>query len=145
GRSERLVPCERSVPSPSAFRVAGRSSRRARSTGDPGSAKEAPMASEGKKKADPKAMREELLAAQRAKQLPPDPLSPASLQKMGLRLGIPILVAWVLAFVLTPAWWPKAVVGALTVALAGVVVWALRLAKKSRRVAGIVKEAETPE
>jgi hypothetical protein len=64
---------------------------------------------------------------------------------MGLRLGIPVAIAWVLAFVLTPAWWPKAVVGALTLGLAGVIIWALRLANKNRRVAGIVRGAETAE
>jgi hypothetical protein len=98
-----------------------------------------------RKKADPKRAREDMLAASRAKELPPDPLSPESLKKMGLRLGLPVVAAWVLAFVLTSAWWPKAVVGALTLALGAVVFWALNLARKGRRVAGIVKEAETPE
>jgi hypothetical protein len=98
-----------------------------------------------KKKADPKRLREELVAASRNKELPPDPMGPEALKKMGLRLGIPVAIAWVLAFALTPAWWPKAVVGALTLGLAGVVFWALRLANKNRRVAGIVRGAETAE
>ncbi len=39
----------------------------------------------------------------------------------------------------------RPIVGALTLGLADVVIWNLRLANKNRRVAGIVREAETPE
>ncbi|HVY47094.1 MAG TPA: hypothetical protein VHB21_14500 [Minicystis sp.] len=94
---------------------------------------------------DPKRLRDELTAAARDKPLPPDPLSPESIRKMGLRLGIPLLVIWVLAFVLTGALWPKLVALGLTLALGALVVWILRTSKKSRKVAQIVKGAETPE
>ena len=88
--------------------------------------------------------REEMLSSARAKQMPPDPLSAMSLKSMGLRLGIPVLIVWVIALAL-PGWIPKAVVGGLTVILAGLVLWALRFAKKSRAVAKIVQGADTPE
>jgi hypothetical protein len=63
---------------------------------------------------------------------------------MGMRLGIPLLVLWVGAFLLN-GWIPKAVVGALTLALAGLAFWAVRFATRSRAVAQIVGGADTPE
>jgi hypothetical protein len=88
--------------------------------------------------------REEMLSSARTKQMPPDPLSAMSLRSMGLRLGIPVVIAWVIALAL-PGWIPKAGVGLLTVVLAGLVLWALRFAKKSRAVAQIIQGADTPE
>jgi hypothetical protein len=76
--------------------------------------------------------------------LPADPLSPANLKSIGLRLGIPVLVLWIGAFVIN-GWIPKAVVGVITLALAGLAIWALRYAKKSRAVAELVRDASTPE
>lgn len=89
--------------------------------------------------------RDELMSAARSKQaLPSDPFSPKNLRSMGLRLGLPVLIAWAIAFAI-PGWVAKAVVGALTVAVAGLVVWALRYAKKSRAVAQILQGADTAE
>jgi hypothetical protein len=89
--------------------------------------------------------KEGLLASARDKQaLPADPFSPQQLKSMGLRIGIPTLIAWAIAFAI-PGWIPKAVVGVLTLALVGVVLWALRYAQKSRKVAEILKTADTPE
>jgi len=97
------------------------------------------------KKSSPKPTREDAAKAPRPKaQLPADPLSPANLKSLGLRLGIPLLVLWVGAFILN-GWIPKAVVGALTLALAGLAAWAIRFAKRSRAVAQIVGAADTPE
>jgi hypothetical protein len=97
------------------------------------------------KKSAPKPSREEAATAARPKaQLPADPLSPANLKALGLRLGIPLLVLWVGAFILN-GWIPKAIVGGLTLALAGLSLWAIRFARRSRAVAQIVGGADTPE
>jgi hypothetical protein len=89
--------------------------------------------------------REDILASAREKQaLPADPFSREQMRAMGLRIGIPTLIVWAIAFAI-PGWIPKAVVGVLTLALVGVVVWALRYAQKSRKVAEILKTADTPE
>jgi hypothetical protein len=68
----------------------------------------------------------------------------ANLKSMGVRLGIPLLVLWVGAFILN-GWIPKVVVGVLTLALGGLALWAVRFAKRSRAVAQIVGGADTPE
>jgi hypothetical protein len=97
------------------------------------------------KKSSPKTQRDDASAAARPKaQLPADPLSNENLKSMGMRLGIPVLVLWVGAFLLN-GWIPKAVVGALTLGLAGLALWAIRFAKRSRAVAQIVGAADTPE
>lgn len=88
--------------------------------------------------------REDLLAEARKKQSIPDPLSPENLKKLGVRIGIPVLVGWVIAF-LIPHWIAKAVMGVITVAIAGILVWAFRYASKSRAVVDILKGADTPE
>jgi hypothetical protein len=91
------------------------------------------------KKFNPKQAREELAARAKAAPLPADPLSPEALKPMALRAGIPLVLLWIGAFVLH-GWIPKAVMGVLTLALAGLLLWAVRYAKKSRRVAEIVRE-----
>jgi hypothetical protein len=96
------------------------------------------------KKFNAKQARDEALAAARPKQLPADPLSTANLKSIGLRLGVPLLVLWIGAFVLQ-GWIPKAVVGVITLALAGLSLWAVRFAKRSRAVAEIVRDADSPE
>ncbi len=88
--------------------------------------------------------REDLLSEARKKQSIPDPLSPENLKKLGVRIGIPVLVGWVIAF-LIPHWIAKAVMGVITVAIAGILVWAFRYASKSRAVVDILKGADTPE
>lgn len=96
------------------------------------------------KKPQPKT-REQMLAEARATQpIAADPLSAMSLRSLGTRLGIPVVIGWIIAF-LIPSWIAKAVVGVLTLAVAGLVLWALRFANKSRAVAQIVKGADTPE
>jgi hypothetical protein len=89
--------------------------------------------------------REELLAKQKAAPLPADPLSPEALRPLALRAGIPLLLLRIGAFVLN-GWIPKAVMGVVTLALAGVVLWAVRYARRTRRVAEIVRDVgSTPE
>jgi len=96
------------------------------------------------KKLTPKQAREDALAAARPKQLPADPLSPQNLKSTAMRLGIPLLVLWIGAFILN-GWIPKAVVGVITLALGGLALWAVRFAKRSRAVAEIVRDADSPE
>ena len=96
------------------------------------------------KKSSLKPTREDAATARPKPQLPADPLSTANLKSMGMRIGIPVLVLWVGAFILN-GWIPKAVVGVLTLALGGLALWAVRFAKRSRAVAQIVGGADTPE
>lgn len=97
------------------------------------------------KKPAPKALREDLLAKQKQAPLPADPLSPAALKPLALRLGLPLAALWIGALFLH-GWIPKAVMGVVTLALAGVLFWAWRYATRSRKVAEIVREvADTPE
>ncbi|MFS8066158.1 MAG: tetratricopeptide repeat protein [Byssovorax sp.] len=96
------------------------------------------------RKSSPKPTREDAATARPKPQLPADPLSMANLKSMGMRIGIPLLVLWVGAFILN-GWIPKAVVGVLTLALGGLALWAVRFAKRSRAVAQIVGGADTPE
>ncbi len=88
--------------------------------------------------------RDDLLADARKKQNVPDPLSPDNLKKLGVRLGLPVAVGWIIAFFI-PHWAAKAVMGVITAGLAGVLFWAFRYAKKSRAVVDILKGADTPE
>jgi len=97
-----------------------------------------------KKKQAAKLAREELATQARAKIDAQDPLSPENLRKLGLRLGIPLLLGWVVAFAIS-GWIPKAVAGGVTLVLVGLVVYVLRLAKKTRAVADIVRSADTAE
>ncbi len=100
---------------------------------------------EPKKKATPNKAREDLLVKQKQAPLPADPLSWEAIKPLALRAGIPLALLWIGALVLN-GWIPKAVMGVLTLALAGVVLWAVRYAKRARRVAEIVREVgETPE
>jgi hypothetical protein len=97
------------------------------------------------KKPSAKSLREDLVAKQKQAPLPVDPLSPQALRPLALRLGLPFLGVWVIAF-LIPGWIPKAVVGALTLALAGLLFWVYRQAKSSRAVASLIRDAgDTPE
>ena len=91
------------------------------------------------KKVDPKQAREEALAAAKKRQLPADPLSAVNLRSLGLRIGIPLLILWAASFAIQ-SWIPKAVVGVITLALAGLAVWAIRYAKRSRAVAELVRD-----
>lgn len=73
-----------------------------------------------------------------------DPLAMLSWKSLALRVGPILAIAWTVA-ALAGRWWAFLVAGILTLAIAGAVGWALRFATKSRKVAGIVQGAETPE
>ncbi|MEZ4300441.1 MAG: hypothetical protein R3B70_36185 [Polyangiaceae bacterium] len=106
----------------------------------PGAKKSAPQkpASKGAKGAPPKDSRDKLLAEARAKQA--DPLSSFQPRQLALRLGLPTVIAWVIAFII-PGWIPKVVVGVLTIALGVVVFYILRRVQRAQRVVDIVKTA----
>ena len=87
------------------------------------------------RKLNPKQAREDMAARARAAPMPADPLSVQALKPIALRAGIPLVLLWVLAIVLN-GWWWKAIMGVLTLALAGVLLWAFRYASRSRKVAG---------
>jgi hypothetical protein len=97
------------------------------------------------KKPGPKPLREDLAEKQKQAPLPADPLSPEALKPLALRLGLPLVILWTGAFLLH-GWIPKAVMGGLTLALAGMLLWLLRFARRQRAVASIVRDAgATPE
>ncbi len=75
----------------------------------------------------------------------PDPLGGGRIKQMFVRLGIPLLVVWVVGiliagFVTSPVWIGVSlgVPGALTVAALGLVIWTLGQAKKAQGVVGIL-------
>lgn len=90
------------------------------------------------------AARDEIVAAAKANQTPPDPLAALSLKKLGPRLGLPVIGVWMFALWLNKTWF-FIVTAVITLALAGVVLWAYRFATRSRKVADIVKGADTKE
>lgn len=90
------------------------------------------------------AARDEIVAAARANQAPPDPLAALSLKKLGPRLGLPVVGLWMFAAWLNKGWF-FILTAVVTLALGGVIVWAYRFATRSRKVADIVKGADTKE
>lgn len=97
-----------------------------------------------KKKHAARAEREKLARQQRDRIVVADPLSRENLKKLGIRIGIPAAVLWAVAIGIGNII-VIAVLGALTLVVAGVVIWALRFASKSRAVADIVRAADSAE
>lgn len=82
----------------------------------------------------------------------PDPLGQGQLRSLMLRLGLPLLATWVVVAILSSVIYSttiKAVLigvaALLSLAALGVVVWVVRQAAKARRVAGILKNADSGE
>jgi hypothetical protein len=88
--------------------------------------------------------REKLVTDSRKKQVAPDPLSSENLRKMGLRIGIPVLLGWAFA-IWVGGWILPAIMGVITLALIGITIWAVRYAQRSRAVVQILQNADTPE
>jgi tetratricopeptide (TPR) repeat protein len=88
--------------------------------------------------------RERLATDAKKKQTAPDPLSSENIRKMALRLGVPVLIGWVLA-IWAGGWIIPSIMGVITVALVGVAVWAIRYAQRSKAVVEILQNADTPE
>ena len=97
-----------------------------------------------KKTAQEQPSKEEVLAKARAKSMPQDPLSALNLKSLGVRVGIPVVVGWIVAIAIG-GWIPIVVVGVLTLAVAGILVWVLMFAQRSRKVAQIVQKADSKE
>jgi hypothetical protein len=81
-----------------------------------------------------------------------DPLSPDRIKAVLLRLGVPLLVIWVIGvavfgFTLSPVvkWFAFGVPAALTLAATGLMIWVVRQAKKAQGVAGILSKAAQTE
>jgi hypothetical protein len=82
-----------------------------------------------------------------------DPLSPERIKAVLLRLGVPLLVIWLIGVVIASftlstliQWLAIGVPAALTLAAIGLMVWVVRQAKKAQGVAGILSRApETKE
>jgi hypothetical protein len=111
----------------------------------PKAAAEKPKASADKPGARAKDAREALIASAREKQAAaPDPLAALEPKKLAVRIGIPLAFVWVIALVLN-GWIPKVVALVITIAVAALIAWVMRYARKSRAVANIVKTADTPE
>jgi hypothetical protein len=94
-----------------------------------------------KKKQAAKQARDDLAAQARAKIETQDPFSTANLRKLGLRLGIPMLLGWAVAIAIT-GWIPKAIAGGATLLIAGLAAYVLYFARKSKAVADIVRSAD---
>jgi hypothetical protein len=71
-------------------------------------------------------------------------MSSLTLKGLGLRVGLPLLGFWIVAIVIGRPW-AFAGMGLITVAVAGLAIWAIRFASKARAVADIVKAADTPQ
>jgi len=86
-----------------------------------------------------------LIAAARERQAnAPDPLSALEPRKFALRLGLPLVAVWIIAFAL--GWWVwKVVAGVITLAAGALVLWLLRTLRRTRAMADIVRSADTPE
>jgi hypothetical protein len=104
----------------------------------------AKAAKKPKKKLQAKLERDQLAQEQRERMQQPDPFSRENVKKMAIRMGIPLAIGWVLAFAF-PGWIPKAVAGVATLIMAGIVLWIYRFTSKTKAVAGIVRDADTPE
>lgn len=89
--------------------------------------------------------REALIASARDKQAAqPDPLQMLEPKKLAVRIGIPLAIVWIIALFIS-GWISKVVALAVTIAVAALVVWVVRYAKRSRAVANLVRGADTPE
>ncbi len=98
-----------------------------------------------RKKQSAKDLRAQLEADQRAKlAATPDPLSRENLRKMGLRVGIPLVIVWGIVIAIGH-WIPMLIVGVLTLILAGILAYAWRFARKSKAVTELMKSADSAE
>ncbi len=92
----------------------------------------------------PTKSRDELMDEARRATPIADPLSAANLRSIGLRLAVPVVIVWLIAFAIS-GWIPKAIAGVLTLGVVGLAAWALRYAKRTQGVAQLVQTAATPE
>jgi len=81
-----------------------------------------------------------------------DPLSPERLKGLALRLGLPLLAAWLLGVLVasftlstTAQVIALGIPAALTIAAIALIVWVTRQARKAQGVAGILSKVETKD
>jgi hypothetical protein len=82
----------------------------------------------------------------------PDPFSANNIRQMALRLGLPLLAVWVIGGCVaavsqsgTAKGLAIGIPAVITVGIVGVVIWAVRQAKKAKSVAGLLSKVETAE
>src|SRR6185436_8940087 len=82
----------------------------------------------------------------------PDPLSPENIRQMALRLGIPLAAVWTIGGCIAGISQSRTAItialvipAILTVGILGIVVWAVRQARKAKGVAGILQGVETAD
>jgi hypothetical protein len=97
-------------------------------------------AKDGKKKKTQADLQRELRELSKPTQERP----PVDLKKIYLRVGLVLAVVWAVAIII-PTWIPKAVAGAITVAVFGAGIWVLRQMKKGQQISAIMAGAETEE
>jgi hypothetical protein len=102
------------------------------------------VAEKTSKKAASKADRERIFEEARKKQAAVDPLSRENLKKMGIRLGLPLLAAWIVVGIFGGNVL-RIILGVVTVVIGGLVYWAIRRGKKQKAVAQILQSADTAE
>jgi tetratricopeptide (TPR) repeat protein len=88
----------------------------------------------------------------KAREMPPDPLKGEALKKLLTRLAIPLVAVWLIggliagvSFSSTAKTIALVVPAVVTLVLVGIVVWAVRQAKKARGVAGILSNVENAD
>jgi hypothetical protein len=102
------------------------------------------VSGKAKKKASQKPMVQKIDA--------PDPLSAAAIKQMVIRIGLPVLAIWVVAICIAGVSQSRTTViialvvpAVITLALGGVVIWAVRQARKAKSVASLLSKVETAE
>jgi hypothetical protein len=103
----------------------------------------------GQGKSQKKALSQPL--AQQSAEMP-DPLGRAQLKSLGLRLGLPLIAVWVVGALIagiSQSTVARAtalgIPGAVTLVLLGVLLWALRYARKAKGVHSLLREAGSAE
>lgn len=97
-----------------------------------------------KKKHAARQARDDLAAQSREKVQAQDPFSKQNVRKLGLRLGIPLVIGWIVVL-LIPGWIPKAIAGVVTLIIAGIVLYVVRFSRKSKAVADLIRSADSEE
>ncbi|HEY3593804.1 MAG TPA: hypothetical protein VGL13_08020, partial [Polyangiaceae bacterium] len=72
-----------------------------------------------------------------------DSLAGVTIRALGLRIGIPVVIVWIIGIAVGKIWSIGAAV-ALTAAAAALVIWLLQFTKKRKAVADLVQNAQTP-
>ncbi len=99
------------------------------------------------KKKTPNELQKDLKEMMAERQRAGGPTGP-NLRTIYTRIGVAALVAWVLAFLAQGwlrSWWPLAVAGVLTAAVAGVLIYFRRILTNQQKIGAILQGADTAE